>query len=35
MVEMIATARNFDMHMKLISTVDENEKSANQLFTLG
>ncbi|WP_312758667.1 flagellar basal body rod protein FlgF [Pantoea brenneri] len=35
MVDMIATARSFDMHMKIISTVDENEKSANQLLTLG
>lgn len=35
MVDMIATARSFDMHMKIISTVDDNEKSANQLLTLG
>ncbi|WP_442798710.1 flagellar basal body rod protein FlgF [Pantoea vagans] len=34
MVDMIATARSFDMHMKIISTVDDNEKSANQLLTL-
>lgn len=35
MVDMIATARSFDMHMKIISTVDDNEKNANQLLTLG
>ncbi|MDQ1213484.1 flagellar basal body rod protein FlgF [Pantoea anthophila] len=35
MVDMIATARSFEMHMKIISTLDENEKSANQLLTLG
>lgn len=35
MVDMIATARSFEMHMKIISTVDDNEKSANQLLTLG
>ncbi|MEZ3500063.1 flagellar basal body rod protein FlgF [Pantoea sp. KPR_PJ] len=34
MVEMIATARSFEMHMKIISSVDDNEKSANQLLTL-
>lgn len=34
MVDMIAAARLFDMHMKVISTVDDNEKSANQLLTL-
>ncbi|QLA68112.1 flagellar basal body rod protein FlgF [Enterobacter pasteurii] len=32
MVEMIATARGFDMHMKVISTVDDDEKQANQLL---
>lgn len=32
MVEMIDTARGFDMHMKVISAVDENEKNANQLL---
>lgn len=35
MVDMIATARSFEMHMKIISTVDDNEKNANQLLTLG
>ncbi|SFU20243.1 flagellar basal-body rod protein FlgF [Kosakonia arachidis] len=35
MVDMIATARSFDMNMKVISTVDDNEKGANQLLTLG
>lgn len=35
MVDMIATARSFEMHMKVISTVDDNEKNANQLLTLG
>ncbi|MXP50384.1 flagellar basal body rod protein FlgF [Pantoea sp. Eser] len=35
MVDMIATVRSFDMHMKIINTVDDNEKSANQLLTLG
>lgn len=35
MVDMIATARSFDMNMKIITTVDDNEKSANQLLTLG
>lgn len=35
MVDMIATARSFDMHMKIITTVDDNEKNANQLLTLG
>lgn len=34
MVDMIAAARSFDMHMKIVSSVDENDKSANQLFTL-
>lgn len=34
MVDMIAAARLFDMHMKVIDSVDDNEKSANQLFTL-
>jgi flagellar basal-body rod protein FlgF len=34
MVDMIAAARLFDMHMKVISSVDENEKSASQLLTL-
>ncbi|KIS42132.1 flagellar basal body rod protein FlgF [Kosakonia radicincitans] len=35
MVEMIATARGFDMNMKVITTVDDNEKSANQLLSAG
>lgn len=35
MVEMIATGRGFDMHMKIISTVDSNEKRANQLLSIG
>jgi len=35
MVEMIATGRGFDMHMKMISTVDSNEKRANQLLSIG
>ncbi|WP_024527726.1 flagellar basal body rod protein FlgF [Serratia fonticola] len=35
MVDMIATARNFDMHMKVISSVDSNAKSANQLLSAG
>lgn len=34
MVEMIANSRSFDMHMKLITTVDDNEKSANQLLSI-
>ena len=35
MTAMIATARNFEMNMKLISTVDNNEKRANQLLSIG
>lgn len=35
MVDMIATARGFDMDMKVISTVDDNEKNANQLLSAG
>lgn len=35
MVDMIATGRGFDMHMKIISTVDNNEKRANQLLSAG
>lgn len=35
MVDMISTARNFDMHMKVISSVDNNERSANQLLSTG
>lgn len=34
MVDMIATARSFEMHMKVISTVDDNEKNANQLLSM-
>lgn len=34
MVDMIANARSFDLHMKVITTVDDNEKNANQLLTL-
>lgn len=33
MVDMIANARSFDMQMKVITTVDENAKSANQLLS--
>lgn len=35
MVDMIANARSFDMNMRTISTVDDNEKQANQLLSLG
>lgn len=35
MVDMIATARTFDMQMKVISTADDNAKNANQLLNLG
>lgn len=35
MVEMIANARGFDMNMKVISAVDDNEKKSNQLLNLG
>lgn len=34
MVDMIATARSFDMQMKVISSVDDNEKNANQLLSM-
>lgn len=34
MVDMIANARSFEMHMKVISTVDDNEKNANQLLSM-
>ena len=34
MVDMIATARSFEMQMKVISTADENARSANQLLTI-
>lgn len=32
MVDMISTARGFDMNMKVISSVDDNERNANQLL---
>ncbi|AGN85346.1 MULTISPECIES: flagellar basal body rod protein FlgF [Enterobacteriaceae] len=35
MVDMIATARGFDMNMKVITTVDDNEQKANQLLSAG
>ncbi|EWG67286.1 putative proximal rod protein [Enterobacter sp. DC4] len=35
MVDMIATARGFDMNMKVISAVDDDEKNANQLLSAG
>jgi len=35
MVAMISVGREFDMHMKIISTVDNNEKRANQLLSAG
>ncbi|WP_145520992.1 flagellar basal body rod protein FlgF [Yersinia mollaretii] len=35
MVDMIATARGFDMNMKVISAVDDNDKKANQLLAMG
>ncbi|WP_058913549.1 flagellar basal body rod protein FlgF [Entomohabitans teleogrylli] len=34
MVDMVATARSFEMQMKVIGTVDENARSANQLLTI-
>lgn len=34
MVDMISTARSFDMQMKVISTVDDNAKNANQLLSI-
>ena len=34
MVEMIANARRFEMQMKVISSVDENEQRANQLLNM-
>ncbi|WP_075180984.1 flagellar basal body rod protein FlgF [Pantoea sp. 1.19] len=34
MVEMIANARRFEMQMKVISGVDENEQRANQLLSI-
>ncbi len=35
MVEMIDLARQFDMHMKALSTVDQNEQRAAQLLGSG
>jgi flagellar basal-body rod protein FlgF len=34
MVEMISTARNFEMQMKVITTADENASNANRLLSL-
>lgn len=34
MVDLIASARNFDMQMKVISSVDENARASNQLLTI-
>lgn len=34
MVDMIATARSFEMQMKTISTADENARTANQLLSI-
>ncbi len=34
MVDMIATSRSFDMQMKVISSVDDNAKNANQLLSI-
>lgn len=34
MVDMIANARRFEMQMKIISSVDENEQRANQLLSM-
>jgi len=35
MVDMIANARRFEMQMKVITNVDENEQKANQLLSMG
>ncbi|WP_333870244.1 flagellar basal body rod protein FlgF [Kosakonia cowanii] len=35
MTDMIASARRFEMQMKIISSVDENEQRANQLLSMG
>ena len=35
MTEMIATARSFEMNMKVIRTADENAQKANQLLSVG
>ncbi len=32
---MIANARRFEMQMKVISNVNENEQKANQLLSIG
>ena len=34
MVDMIANARRFEMQMKVIHSVDENEQSANNLLSM-
>lgn len=34
MVDMIANARRFEMQMKVIRSVDDNEQKANQLLSL-
>ena len=34
MVDMISNARRFEMQMKVISNVDENEQKANQLLNM-
>ncbi len=34
MTDMIASARRFEMQMKVISSVDENEQRANQLLNM-
>ncbi|MBB1175029.1 flagellar basal body rod C-terminal domain-containing protein, partial [Klebsiella pneumoniae] len=34
MVDMIANARRFEMHMKVIHSVDENEQRANSLLSV-
>ena len=35
MTEMIATARSFEMNMKVIRTADDNAQKANQLLSVG
>ena len=34
MVSMIENARRFEMQMKMISSIDENDQSANKLLSL-
>jgi flagellar basal-body rod protein FlgF len=34
MADMITNARRFEMQMKIISSVDENEQRANQLLSM-